>query len=102
MKYLMIRLPFRLMYYPRGKRIFTQETSRVKDLLDISDDCAAPVGEGIFALPITPFAIPKNRIDYPVLADEYQQLLSNGACKDLADIARHFDVSRVWVTNVLN
>jgi len=44
--------------------------------------------------------LPKKRIDYPVLAVEYGRLPASGKCKDMADIARRFAVSRAWITKV--
>lgn len=96
-----IRLPFTFMYGPKGKRVFTLDTSRIKDFLDVSDACVARLGK-VFSPPgyaIRPI-LPKDRIDYRVLATEYQKLLSDGICRDRADIARHRGVSRAWITMV--
>jgi len=90
------------MYGPRGKRVFTLDVSRIKDFLDISDGCVALLAK-IFCLPnyVTRTSLPKPRLDYRALAGEYRQLLASRTCKDQADIARHFDVSRAWVTKVM-
>jgi hypothetical protein len=45
--------------------------------------------------------LPKKGIDYAEWATEYGRLLANGECKDKADIARRFAVSRAWVTKVM-
>ena len=99
--YMMIRLPFRFMYGPKGKRIFTLDTSRIKDFLDVSDECEGRLAK-VFSPPdhVMRKCLPKKRIDYPVLAVEYGRLPASGKCKDMADIARRFAVSRAWITKV--
>jgi hypothetical protein len=100
--YMIIRLPFRFLNGPYGKRIFTLDTRRIKEFVDISDDCVARLAK-VFCPPIyvSKSATPKQRLDYSALATEYQQLLSSGVCQDRADIARHYGVSRAWITKVM-
>lgn len=43
----------------------------------------------------------KERLNLPLLAQQYQELLTNGTCNNLSDIARHFGVSRVWIHKVM-
>jgi hypothetical protein len=39
--YMKLRLPFRSIHDPRGKLIFTLDTSRTKDFLDNPEECLA-------------------------------------------------------------
>jgi hypothetical protein len=41
-------------------------------------------------------------IDPQARRAEYQALLDDGTCRNRADIARHYGVSRAWVTKVMN
>jgi hypothetical protein len=86
---------------PKGKRVFTLDTFRIKEFLDISDACIARLAK-IFSPPeyYMPRSIPVKRIDFPALAAEYQRLMDIGECIDKADIARRFGVSRAWITTV--
>jgi hypothetical protein len=90
------------MYGPKGKRIFTLDTSRIKEFLDISDDCVTRLSK-VFCPPdyVLRRPEPRNRVEYPVLAAEYMRLIASGECKDRADVARRFGVSRAWVTKVI-
>ncbi len=98
---MMIRLPFRFMNGPYGKRIFTLDTNRIKDFLDISEACVARLAK-VFSPPnyFLRATQKKEKIDFRVLATEYHNLMSNGICKDKADVARHLGVSRAWITMV--
>jgi hypothetical protein len=44
---------------------------------------------------------PKQRLNLTDVAQQYQLLLDNGTCTTRADLARHFGVSRVWITTVM-
>lgn len=91
------------MYGPKGKRIFMLDTSRIKEFLDISNDCVSRLSK-VFCPPdhVLRRPEPRKRIDYSALAAEYQHLIDCGECKDRADVARRFGTSRAWVTKVLS
>lgn len=101
-KQMMIRLPVRFMFGPKGKRVFTLDTSRIKEFIKISDDCVVWLAK-VLCPPIyvSKPKPPGQKHDYGALAAEYQQLLSSGVCHDRADIARHRGVSPAWATKAI-
>jgi hypothetical protein len=42
------------------------------------------------------------RLDRYALALQYTELIAAGVCSNQADVARHFGVSRAWVTKIMN
>jgi hypothetical protein len=40
-------------------------------------------------------------LDRRALAEQYTELIKAGICSNRADVARHFGVSRAWVTKIL-
>ena len=97
-----IRLPFTFLYGPKGKRKFTLDVRKIREFVDISDDCVRRLAL-VFSPPAyAPRRKPKGPgIDYGKLAAEYTKLISTGVCKNKADVARHFGVSRAWVSIVM-
>jgi hypothetical protein len=87
---------------PFGKRVLTLDIRRIKEFIDISDDCVERLAN-LFCPPVylSKSKTPKQRLDYGALDAEYQQLLSSGVCQDRADIARHFGISRARVSKVI-
>ncbi len=101
-KELVFRLPAAVFRSSHGKSGLTLEMSRIKDYLNISEDCLVRLQN---AFPGYPGSVKvskgRKRLDYPRIAAEYQALITKGICKNRGEVSRIMHVSRVWVTEVM-
>jgi len=77
------------------------DPGRIEELLGLSDQDFEHLGQaGLVHL--TPPAPPrKARIDYAALQQTYARMLAEGLFANQTELARHLEVSRVWVSRVL-
>jgi hypothetical protein len=68
-------------------------TLQKSDLVNLQRDGLIP--------PQAPVKIPRVRVDYPALAQEYGRQLSSGKYSTRAGLARTIGVTRAWVTKVM-
>jgi hypothetical protein len=49
-----------------------------------------------------PSRLKRMLLDRKAIAEQYTELINAGVCSNQADVARHFGVSRAWVTKIMN
>jgi hypothetical protein len=77
--------------------------SRIRDYFQLSEQAIDLLSQ-VFSIPVIQKQLQpalRNRLDYQALALQYKQMIDDGSCKNWSEIAKHFGVSRVWVTKVL-
>jgi hypothetical protein len=98
----MFEIPIIFINNNKGAKHIVIDRTRLPYFLSLSQTDIIGLREVGLIQPEARAKIPKMKIDYPSLAQEYRQLLSSGVCKDRADIARLLGVSRAWVSKVMN
>jgi hypothetical protein len=95
-------LPFFTHKTKHGEIILAVDPNDVQKYLDLND-------EDVVRLTLR-FLYPKPAhlrlkhipLDRKAIAEQYTELIKAGVCQNQADVARHFGVSRAWVTKVMN
>lgn len=99
---LIFRLPVVVFRTAHGKSGLTLEMSRIRDYLDIKEDCFVRLQKTFPNYPSSKKGSSRRkRLDYPRLAAEYQSLITEGICNNRAEVSRMMHVSRAWVTKVM-
>jgi hypothetical protein len=99
---LVLRLPVAVFRTGHGKSGLKLEMSRIRDYLDINEDCLVRLQKTFPSyVGSTRGSSRRKRLDYPRLAAEYQSLISEGICNNRAEVSRMMQVSRAWVSKVM-
>lgn len=78
------------------------DPNEVKNYLKMNDEGVVRLTRK-FLYPKQVLPLCKRRVlDRRALAEQYQALIDSGVCKNQADVARLFGVSRAWVTKIMN
>ena len=93
-------LPIFLEKIAHGKLKLTIDRERLWGYLMVKEDCITWLTNGFFYNDSKIKKFIRKKIDYEVLANEYDQLLKNGEVKNRAELARKFNVSRTLITKV--
>lgn len=54
----------------------------------------------LYPKPVLPLC-KRTVLDRRAMAEQYQEMIASGFCKNQADVARHFGVSRAWISKVM-
>ena len=79
----------------------TVDRDRLPNYLFISIKKCYELLEGFYLPEPKIKPLPKVKIDYKKLAEEYKSFIEAGVAKNQAELARKLKVSRAWVTKVL-
>ena len=99
--FLWVRIPVEISNSERGEKVFSIAGASIQSTLSISPAGIARLQKNGLILPFRPAKISKPRIDYDALQERYRKMLADGPFKTQTELARHLDVSRVWVSRVL-
>ena len=86
--------------YKGAKKIFI-DSSRLPYYLNLHQSDIVELREAGLIEPDAPAKIPRIRVDYPALAQEYKRRIDSGEFSTRADLARSIGVSRAWITKVI-
>ena len=100
--FLRLVLPVVLVGGGRRRLKITIDMSCVSDYLDLSYKARIRLAEAFMVGPVIRIRKTRLPLDYQKLARKYQQLLDNGTCVNMAEVARNMGVSRAWVSKVMN
>jgi hypothetical protein len=85
-----------------GEKIIAVDPNEVQKYLDLtSEDISRLTRRFLYPKP-QPSRLKRMLLDRRALAEEYRKLIDSGVCRNQADVARHFGVSRAWVTKIMN
>jgi hypothetical protein len=99
------RVRFPVIFYRNSKRqsCLTLDMSRIRNYFQLSEQATDLLSQ-VFSISVIQKQLQpmlRNRLDYQTLALQYKQMIDDGSCKNWSEVAKHFGVSRAWVTKVL-
>ena len=96
-----IKLPVTTAFTLYGETRLSLDISRIDEYLTLAEEAKDRLAMFLEIPRKIYIKAPKNRLDYPKLSSEYQNMSNNGGFKSRAELARHLGVSRTWVTKVM-
>lgn len=101
-KILWVKLPIYLHNTRHGAKVLVIDSAKINSYLEMSADAVKKLTES-FIYPKTKDPITRRKKqNLAEVAGLYQEMLASGQFKNRAALARHFGVSRAWVTQVMN
>jgi hypothetical protein len=99
---LTIVLPVVTVFIRHGETRISVDMDRIEDYLQLTTAAKKRLALMLESPRRIKTRIPLMRLDYGKLATEYQGLINSGHVGNRAELARFLNVSRAWVTKVLN
>lgn len=95
-------LPIIVYKITKGERELAIDSTEVQHYLDLPAEAVRRLTRRFQYPKLRSSSQPvKVPLDRKALAERYAELMSTGVCRNQADVARHFGVSRAWVTKVM-
>ena len=97
------KLPIIFYRIGHGGTQLTLDLSRIQDYLELSEEAMTHLHQSfpqpnLYQLTAN---TKRGKKDYKALAQGYQKMIDEGVCKNYADIAKHYGVTRAWITKVM-
>lgn len=86
----------------RGAKHIIIDPVRLPFYFDLKPIDFVELREAGLLQPEAPVKVPRLRIDYHALAEEYRKKLDDGGFATRADLARSLGVSQTWIAKVMN
>jgi len=100
-KILYVKLPIFLHNGGRGEKILVINPARIHNYLDMPPKEVKKLTDSFVYPKEKDKRAKRHRQDLVALRQLYNEMLETGKFKNRADLARHFGVSRAWITTVL-
>ena len=97
----LVRLPIEIHNLGHGQRLICIDSDRLPQELGLDEEAVDSLVQAGLVRPWPQKPLPKPRIDYSALQQNYARMLAVGRSTSRADLAGHLGVSRVWVSKVL-
>lgn len=101
-KILYVKLPIFLHNGGRGEKILVIDPARIHNYLDMTPDAVKKLTESFVYPKVKEAPDKRKRLDLDAMAETYREMLASGQFKNKAALAKHFGVSRAWISKVLN
>ena len=100
-KILWMKLPIFLHNTQNGAKILVIDPARIHNYLDMSPDAVKKLTES-FIYPKVKYPVTnRKKLDLQELTGLYNEMINSGQLKNRAAPAKHFGVSRAWITKVM-
>lgn len=97
---LSLEIPIKFSNNAKGAKHIVIDPARLPYYLDLKSSDLVRLRKAGLIEPEAPARIPKPRIDYPRLAQEYKQKLDSEKYSTRSALARDLGVSRAWITEI--
>ena len=84
-----------------GAKVLVIDPARIHDYLDLSPGAVKKLTESFIYPKVKDSIVNRKKLDLDAMANLYQEMLGSGQFKNRAALARHFAVSRAWITKVM-
>jgi len=84
-----------------GAKVLVIDPSRIHNYLDISPEAVKKLTESFVYPKVKEAPEKRKRLDLEAMTETYREMLDSGEFKNKAALAKHFGVSRAWITKVM-
>ena len=99
--YILLRIPIEISNSAHGEKAIAVAEAPLSSILPLSPAATTRLQSSRLIQPPRPARAKKQPIDYAALQQTYARMLIDRPFSNLAELARHLGVSRVWVSRVL-
>lgn len=85
-----------------GAKVLVIDPARIHDYLDLSPGAVKKLTESFIYPKVKDPVVNRKKLDLEAMANTYREMLDSGLIKNRATLAKHFGISRAWVTKVLS
>lgn len=98
--YILLRIPIEISNSAHGEKAIAVAQAPLSSILPLSPAAITRLQSSRLIQPPRPARAKKQPIDYAALQQTCARMLIDGPFSNLAELARHLGVSRVWVSRV--
>jgi hypothetical protein len=85
-----------------GEKVLVIDPAIIQNYLDLPPDAVEKLTQSFIYPKVKNPVTHRKKLDLQELAGLYSEMLNSGQVKNRATLAKHFGVSRAWISKVLN